>query len=346
MGRKTKDARSLPAVAQEALRRKVVRAVLTGRRQKEIAKLFEVAEKTVCKWMKRYREGGVKRLKARKRGRPSGGGKLLPWQAVRIVKIIIKRYPEQVRLPYYLWIREAVVMLIKKKFGIHLSIWTIGRYLKQWGFTPQKPVRRAFEQNPKKIKRWLKEEYPTIRKKARREKAEIHWCDEMGLRSDCAVGRSYGLRGRTPVIPGTGQRFGCNMVSSITNRGKLRFMIFQKRFNDIVFLIFLKRLVKQMKRKVFLIADRHPVHRAKKVQAWLKAHRKQIKLFYLPPYSPELNPDEMLNNDVKSNAVGHYKPHTRKEMISNVRRHLYARQRNPKLVKKYFQEKHVRYAAI
>lgn len=345
MGRKTKDARSLSASAQETLRRKAVKAIKAGRKQKEIAKLFGVTEQAICKWMKRYREGGTKRLKARKRGRPSVA-KLLPRQAAQIIKIIISRYPEQVRLPFYLWIRQAVVMLIEKKFGIYLSLWTIGRYLKGWGFTPQKPVRRAFEQNPKKIKRWLKNEYPAIRKEARREKAEIHWGDEMGLRSDHAVGRSYGLRGRTPVIPGTGQRFGCNMISSITNRGKLRFMVFQNRFTAIVFLMFLKRLVRQMKRKVFLIVDRHPAHRAKKVQKWLTTHAKQIKLFYLPPYSPELNPDEMLNNDVKSNAVGRRRPHTHEEMIQNVRRHLYTCQRKPELVKNYFQEEHVRYAAM
>lgn len=347
MGKKIEDvdARSLSGSAQEALRHKTVKAVLAGRKQKEIAKLFGIAEQTICKWAKRYRQGGMKRLKAHKRGRPSVA-KLLPRQAAQIVKIIISRYPDQVRLPFYLWIRQAVVMLIEKKFRIHLSLWTIGRYLKRWGFTPQKPVRRAFEQNPKEIKYWLKNEYPAIHKKARREKAEIHWGDEMGLRSDHAVGRSYGLRGRTPVIHGTGQRFGCNMISSITNRGRLRFMVFQNRFTAIVFLMFLKRLVRQMERKVFLIVDRHPAHRAKKNQMWLTTHSKQIKLFYLPPYGPELNPDEMLNNDVKSNAVGRRRPHTHEEMIQNVRRHLYACQRKPELVKKYFQEKHVRYAAI
>lgn len=345
MGNRITDARSLPAVAQETLRCKAVKAILAGRKQKEIAKLFDVTEQAICKWMKRYRQGGAKKLKACKRGRPNGG-KLLPRQAAQIVHIIINRYPEQVRLPFYLWIRQAVVMLIEKKFGIRLSLWTIGRYLKRWGFTPQKPVRRAFEQNPKEIKRWLKNEYPAIRKKARGEKAEIHWCDEMGLRSDHTAGRSYGLRGHTPVVLGTGQRFGCNMISSITNRGKLRFMVFQKHFTTSVFLMFLKRLIRQMERNVFLIVDRHPAHRARKVKVWLTTHAKHIKLFYLPPYSPELNPDEMLNHDVKNNAVGRRRPRTHKEMIRNVRKHLYACQRKPERVKRYFQEKHVQYAAI
>lgn len=245
-----KDTRSLSPAVQEDLRCRVVKAVLSGKKQKDVAKLFGVTEQSVCNWMKRYQEGGEKSLKARKRGRPRGG-KLLPWQCAQIARIVIHRHPDQLNLPFYLWTREAVGKLIDGKFGIGLSPWSIGRYLKRWGFTPQKPLRRAFEQNPKEVKRWLNEEYPAIRAKAKKDGAEIHWCDEMGLRSDHAVGRSYGLRGHTPVIPGTGQQFGCNMISTITNRGTLRFMVFCERFSSAVFLMFLNRLVKQMDCKHF-----------------------------------------------------------------------------------------------
>ena len=338
------DARTLSCHAQADLRLRAVQAVLSGKKQKEVGRLFGVSKHTVCRWMLRYREGGMQALKARKRGRPHRG-KLLPWQAAQIARSVIDRHPEQLKLPYYLWTREAVAELVERRFGINLSVWTIGRYLRGWGFTPQKPVRRAFEQNQEAVKRWLEEEYPAIRRQARREKAEIHWCDEMGLRSDHSAGRTYGLKGCTPVIPGTGQRFRCNMISSITNRGKLRFMIYKSSFGAAVFLMFLKRLVRQMDHRVFLIVDRHPVHRAKKVRKWVREHAHQIKLFYLPPYSPELNPDEMLNQDVKSNAVGRRRPRNQEEMIKNVRGHLRKRQRNQKLVKRYFQEKNVLYAA-
>jgi hypothetical protein len=168
----------------------------------------------------------------------------------------------------------------------------------------------------------------------------------MGLRSDHAVGRSYGRRGQTPIIPGTGQRFGCNMISAINNRGHLNFMVFKSRFDSNVFCVFLKRMVRQIKRKVFLIIDGHPVHHATKIKNWIQKHTDQIRLFYLPGYSPQLNPDEMLNQDVKSNAVGRRRAKNQPELVANTRRYLRSRQRQPHIVKRYFQEEHVRYASM
>lgn len=339
-----RDARSLPSEAQEDIRRKAVRAVFDGKKQLDVAKIFGITRQALSKWIKTYKISGVKALKARPKGRPRGGA-LLPWQAAQTVKRITDRTPEQFKLPFYLWTREAVAQLIEKRFKIRLSLWTVGRYLNRWGFTPQKPVRRAYEQNPQEIHRWLKHEYPKIHAEAKFERAMIYWADEMGLRSDHVVGRSYGLRGKTPVILGTGQRFGCNMISAITNRGSLIFMVFKKRFQDALFLDFLKRMVKQSKRKVFLIVDRHPVHRSGKVKVWLHKNSHRIRLFFLPSYSPELNPDEMLNQDIKSNAVGRQRARTQVELISTVRKHLRSRQQQPHIVKRYFKEQHVQYAA-
>jgi transposase len=335
----------LPSVAQEDLRRKVLRSIVKGAKQVEAAQLFGVTRQAVGKWVKKYREGGPRALRAKKRGRPSRSS-LLPWQAAQVAKAVVHRYPEQLKLPFYLWTREAVAELIEQKFAIRLSRWTVGRYLAQWGFTPQKPIRKAFEQDPEQVRRWLEEKYPEIRGLARQKKAEIYWGDEMGLRSDHACGRSYGRCGETPVIPGTGKRFGCNMVSAITNRGRLYFMIFKQRFRNEVFTEFLRRLIRQVPRYVFLIIDRHPVHISAQVKKWLQRHEDQIQVFYLPSYSPELNPDENLNQDVKSNAVGRRRPHDQREMVRNVRSYLYGRQRKPQFVKKYFETKSVRYAAV
>jgi len=340
---KTLDARSLPSVAQEDLRRKAVKAVLDGKTQVEAAKLFGITRQAVGKWMKAYREGGVKKLKAKRKGRPKGVS-LLPWQAAQIVKAIVGRNPDQLRLPFCLWTREAVGQYIELRFSKRLSRWTIGRYLGRWGLTPQKPMRRAYEQKPEEVKRWLEEEYPTIKRKAKEEKAEIYWGDEMGLRSDHTVGRSYGRRGQTPIIPGTGKRFGCNMISTITNYGRLSFMVFKQNFQADVFIEFLRRLIRQSNKKVFLIIDGHPVHRSGKVKKWLKKNEKNIRQFFLPGYSPELNPDEILNQDVKSNAVGRKRAKNQKELISNVRGYLWSRQRKPHIVRNYFHEKHVQYA--
>ena len=256
---KIKDARSLPSIAQEDLRIKCVKAVLDGMKQVKAAKIFGVTRQAVGKWLKTYREGGFKALKAKHRGRPRGG-KLLPWQAAQIAKTVIHRHPEQLKLPYFLWTRDSVAELIKARFGHELSRWTVGRHLKRWGFTPQKPLKRAYEQDPKAVDYWLNKEYPAIRTQAKQEMAAIYWGDEMGLRSDDQVGRTYGRKGKTPVITVTGKRFGCNMISAITNQGQLNFMIFNKRFNTSVFLKFLRRLIRQSPKKIFLIVDRHPAH--------------------------------------------------------------------------------------
>lgn len=340
-----KDARSLPAVAQEDLRQKAVKAILDGKKQLEVAKILGVARQTVGVWVKKFRHGGEKALKARGKGRPKGG-RLLSWQAAQIAKTVQDRHPEQLRLPFYLWTREAVAQLIERRFGHRLSVWTVGRYLSRWGFTPQKPVRRAYEQNPEAVRHWLKEDYPAIQRQAKREKAVIYWGDEMGLRSDHTAGRSYGRCGQTPVIPGTGQRFRCNMISAITNQGRLSFMVFKDGFNSDVFLEFLRRLLRQIQRKVFLIIDGHPVHHALKVKRWVEKHAQRINLFYLPGYSPELNPDELVNQDVKSNAVGRRRARNQQELTANTRSYLWGRQRQPHIVRRYFQEKHVRYAAM
>jgi transposase len=259
---------------------------------------------------------------------------------------VVDRYPEQLKLPFYLWTREAVAELIEQKFGIRLSIWTVGRYLARWGFTPQKPLRKAFERDPEQVRQWLEEKYPEIRRLAKQKKAEIYWGDEMGLRSDHVCGRSYGRCGKTPVILGTGQRFGCNMISALTNRGRLYFMIIRRRFRAEVFVEFLRRLVRQIPRYIFLIIDQHSVHVAAKVKKWLRKNEDRIQFFYLPSYSPDLNPDEKLNQDVKSNAVGRRRPHTHEEMVRNVRSYLYSRQKSPQIVNKYFDAESIRYAAI
>lgn len=341
---RVKDARSLSPASQEALRARVVKAVKEGLSQSEAAGTFEVARGTINRWCRGYEMEGRKALKARRRGRPPGS-QLEPLQAARTVRWILGRCPDQLRLPFSLWTRDAVRLLIEREFGLTVSVWTVGRYLKSWGLTPQKPLRRAFEQNPSAVRQWMETEYPAISREAKRLGAEIYWGDEMGLRSDHQTGTSYGRRGETPVIPGTGQRFRCNMISVITNRGKLLFMVFTQGFNVPVFLTFLKRLVRQVKRRIFLIVDGHPVHRAAAVKTWLAQQRGRVRLYFLPGYSPALNPDELLNQDVKSNALGRRRPVDQTELLGDVRGYLRSTQKQPAVVRAYFNEEHVRYAA-
>lgn len=341
---KTIDARSLPAAAQEALRRRTVQAVLDGMTHREAARVFGIARPTVSRWGSAYHQGGAKALKANRRGRPAGT-RLAPHQAALIVRLIVGRCPDQLRLPFALWTREAVQQLIATKCRLRLSVWTVGRYLKRWGLTPQKPRRRAFEQDPVAVRRWLMAEYPAIRQAAKQAGAEIHWGDEMGLRSDHQTGTSYGRKGQTPVIPGTGKRFRCNVPSTITNRGRLAFMVFRESFTNQVFLRFLRRLLRHVRRPVFLILDRHPVHLAAEVRRWVARRPDRLRLYFLPGYSPDLNPDEFLNHDVKSNALGRRRPREAADLLSSVRSYLWSTQRRPAVVRGYFQAPSVQYAA-
>ncbi len=266
-------------------------------------------------------------------------------EAEKIRKLIVGRMPDQLKLPFYLWTRAAVALLIERELGTAISLTSVGRYLKAWGMSPQKPVRRAYERNDAAITRWLRLEYPAIARDAKRDGATIYWGDEMGLRSDHVAGTSYAPLGQTPIVRATGQRFGCNMISAISNRGQLAFMVFQGSFGGALFVNFMQRLIKQAKGKVYLIVDGHPVHRSRVAKDFAEANKNSLRLIRLPGYCPELNPDELLNQDVKTNALGKSRPSNRGELIVGVRRHLHRRQKQPQLIRNLFQERHVRYAA-
>lgn len=345
---KKPDARKLPPEAQEDLRRRVVLAIHEGQCKADVARLFKVSRQSIDNWLAAVAAGGVAALKPRKRG-PKPHPTINAATAKKVVREIVNQCPDQLLLPFALWTRDAVRELLARRFGITLAVTTVGRYLKSWGLTPQKPVRRAYEKNDRAVKAWLDEEYPAIHARAKRENAEIHWGDEMGLRSDHQTGRSYSPKGQTPVIAGTGKRFSCSMISTVTNRGGLSFMVYTQKFTAAVMIGFLARLLRQqpVRRggKIFLIVDGHPVHKSAKVRRWILARSDQIELFLLPSYSPELNPDELLNQDVKSNALGRRRPRDREEMIHGVRSYLRSTQRRPDIVSAYFREEHVRYAA-
>jgi transposase len=308
-----------------------------------IAKTLCVSRRSVYKWVKVHDKSGDKGLEIHKRGRPKGA-QLQSWQSAQIVNHIKNSCPDDLSMPFFLWTRKSVGLLIQNKFNIKLSKWTVGRYLANWGFSPQKPARRAIEQNPKAIERWFEFEYPAIQKLARKDKATIHWGDEMGLRSDHNVGRTYGMKGKTPVVKRTGNRFSCNMISTITNLGKLTFMVFHENFTSKVFLQFLKRLIRQSDRKVFLIVDNHRSHKSKMVNDWLKKNVDGINVYYLPSYCPELNPDEFLNQDVKSH-LGKQRIHTRSQMLKTLNSHLKMRQKQPHIIQNFVKGCHSRYAA-
>jgi transposase len=284
------DARSLPGAAQAALRKRAVQAVLDGMTQAEAARVFGVHPNAVNRWIKRYRAGGWAALAERRRGRrPGEQAALSARQQQQVIALVRDSTPDQLGLVGSLWTREAVAELIAQRYGIRLARTTVGGYLRAWRFSPQKPKRRALEQNPAAVARWLAETYPAIVAAAKREGGVVLWLDEMGVRSDYAAGRSWAPVGRTPVIKRTGKRYGVNLISAISHEGLLRFRLFSGSFAGPVLVDFLQGLVRDLAgRKVHLIVDGHPVHHARLVSAWVAQRPTRIELHFLPGYSPEL----------------------------------------------------------
>ena len=345
MGVVVRDARRLSAEAQEDLRRRAVAAVKNGMTQAAVSTVFGVSPKTVWRWVNAFDNKGNRALRAGRRGRRPGEQKALTArQENRLRRAVLGRYPDQVSLPGLVWTRAQVRDLARRWFGVDLSLVTIGKYLRSWGLSPQKPIRKAYEQNPEAVQRWLEVEYPAIAKRAKKEKAVILWLDQTGLRSDAPVGKTWAPVGQTPVVAKTGKRFGVNVMAAISNKGELYFTCYTGSFIGPVFLAYLKRLVGHLDRKIHLIVDGHPVHRRVSVRDWLAEHVDRIEMHFLPSYSPELNPVELLNNDVKRH-VAQANPANSAQLAAAASKHLRRRQNQPEAVKALFGKAEVRYAA-
>jgi transposase len=282
-----RDFRKLDRSAQAEARRIAVGMVKSGYTRIEAAAAVGVNRRFVGKWVEAEKQAGSAALLGGKRGRRPGEQKALSAdEETRIRKLIADRCPDQLKLPFALWTREAVLALIERKTCKRLSLSAIGRYLRAWGFTAQRPVRRASERREADVQAWINDDYPGIAARAKAEKGEIQWAGETGLSNQANYGKSFAPKGETPDIPRPAARFSQSMISSLSNQGKLRFMVYDGTLNASIFLQFLKRLVKDAARKIFLIVDNLPVHRARIVTAWVAANADKIELFYLPPYAP------------------------------------------------------------
>lgn len=340
------DARKLNTETQQQLRNQAIRLKKAGKTYKEIAEIIGVDPTTPCKWYRAYLRDGKSAIKIKKRGRPKNTGRTLePEQENELRKAIQDKCPDQLKLPFALWTRRAVMQLIKQLWSIDMPIRTVGEYLKRWGFTPQRPLRKAYKQNPKAIAAWLNEDYPAIAQRARKEKAEIHWGDETGLCNDSYHGRSYAPRGQTPSIRLHPRCERVNLISSVTNQGKVRFMVYKNKMNSQTLITFMTRLIKDSDKKIFLILDNLKVHHSYVVADWLKEHKEEIELFFLPSYSPELNPDEYLNCDLKAGVHSGVPARTDKELKSKAISHLKKLQKLSGRVKKYFNHPKIAYAS-
>lgn len=338
---KKQDGRKLDHQALEAIRIQAVQRVEAGESPEDVIRILGLNRSVIYEWLAKYREGGLEALKAKAiPGRPPRlDGKQLRW----LYKAITTKNPLQHRFRFALWTRSMVRDLIRERFGVRLSDVSVGRLLKKMGLTPQKPLRRAYEQDPNRVQEWLDDEFPKIQAWAKKTGATLYFADESGVRSDFHSGTTWAPKGRTPVVAATGQRYGLNLMSAISPRGEMRFMTVEGRMNAGKFIEFLKRLLHNTERPVFLIVDGHPSHRARKVFDFVRSTHGQLRLFFLPPYSPELNPDELVWNHLKTHGVGKRIVKSREELKRLVIGHLRFLQKTPWLIRAFFREPNVRY---
>jgi len=325
----------------------VVRLHRQGLGVMRIVSLSGLSYPTVRATIERYDEGGAAAVKPARRGKRAGQGRSLSVaQEASIQRTICDKRPEQLKMEFALWSRAAVMQLIERECGITLSVRGVGTYLSRWGFTPQKPIKKAYEQRPEAVQAWLTEQYPEIEQRAKAEGAEIHWGDETALVNTDVRGRSYAPAGKTPVayaVGGTRQKL--SMIATVTNQGKTRWMIIDDAFNTDRLIEFLDALIRDAGRKVFLILDNLRVHHAKLVKAWVAERADKIELFYLPSYSPELNPEERLNADLKY-AIGSKVPaRTKARLKAAATEHMHKLEQSPERIRSYFQDPRVKYAA-
>ena len=337
---KENDARKLDRQSQETLRIRGVKAIRSGAQPKEVAKLLGVAQRTVDDWMARYANGGWDNLKRRKApGRPP----ILKTHQLKWIYETVTKDPQQLQFPFALWTRRRVQEAIKLKYGTEVSITTVGRVMSRLGLTCQKPLRKAYEQNPSLVRKWQKKEFPNIKKLAKREGAQIYFGDESGLRSDYHSGTTWAPKGRTPVVRSTGRRFSLNMISAISSKGGMRFMTVRGGVTGKVFILFLKRLILDVKGPVYLVVDGHPAHKSKRAREFVESTEGMLKLFYLPPYAPDLNPDELVWNHLKCHYIGKLCIRTGEELQKQTTHYLKSLQRKPDIIRGFFLKPSLRY---
>jgi transposase len=338
--------RGVPYAVLNERRRLAVKLREAGIPVRKVAAQCELSTHTVVEAHKAFRRGGWSAVKVKHGGRPVGSGRqLTAEQEKRIQQLIADRTPDQLKLSYALWTRQAVSELIEATYGVRLTVRNTGKYLKRWGFTPQKPLKKAYEQSPAAVEKWVGEEYPKIVKAAKQEGAEIQWGDETGLRSDDVRGRGYAPKGKTPVVLANANRAKLSVISTVTNKGQMRWKVFSGALNAKILIGFMKRLVHGRETRVFLILDNLRVHHSKAVKKWLKENEEKIAVFYLPSYSPQLNPDELLNADLKQHVTKAAPARNKLALTRTAISTLRSIQKQPRRVENYFGQKDVCYAA-
>ena len=340
-----RDGRSLDHKASEHLRLHAVERIESGERPVDVARSLGFDPAVISRWMSTYRREGIEALYSKKAsGRPP---RLSDAQVAVVRAIVVSTSPPVWRFPTVTWTRAMVSRVIEELFAVELSERQVGRILRdRMGLSPQRPLRRAFEADEVRVGAWLESEYPRIRDQAKAEGARIFFADESAVRSDYHSGTTWAPSGETPVVEKSGQRFAINLISAISPDGELRWMPVEGRMNGERFVEFLSRLIKGRRKPIYVIVDGHPSHKAKVVKRFLEDHQKRLKLFVLPPYSPQLNPDELVWNDLEHHTIGKRAFHTIGELKRLIHEHMEWLRHAPALIRRFFDEPHVRYAKL
>jgi transposase len=340
------NAKRLSPEVQYQIRKNIVRLLRKGEKPDTVAAVLDVSRSLVYATKKTYDEEGLEGIKPRTRGRKTGDKrKLTPEQEQKIIKTLIDKNPDQLSLKCCLWTRKAIHDYILRTYKIDMPLVSLGVYLRRWGFSVQRPVKRAARQEEGRVKAWIENEYPEILEKSKREDAEIYWGDETALQNTANHMKGYALKGQTPGMGIETRKMKSNRLSVVSNKGKLRFTMTQESVSADILIDFMRRLVKDSDWKVLLILDNLRAHHAKKVTAWLEKHKDEIEVFYLPPYAPEYNPDEYLNSDLKRAMEKKLLPKSENDLRKNARSFMKHKQLHPEKIQGYFRHKSTKYAS-
>jgi transposase len=335
------DGRKLKHDTLEEIRIRAVQRVEAGESPEVVIKALGFHRGQIYKWLALYREGGFDALKQKvAKGREP---KLQARALEKLYNIITSKNPTQLNFEFALWTRSMIRELIRDEFNVKLSDVSVGRLLRKLGLSPQKPLRKAYQQDPQKVQEWQEIAYPEIRKKAKKAGATLYFGDEASVRSDHHSGTTWAPVGQTPVVEKTGARFSVNMISAISPNGQLRFMTFSGKMNADKFIEFLERLIYKADKPIFLILDGHPVHKSKKVRKFVSRTKGGLELFILPPYSPHLNPDEWVWNWLKNHNIGKTTITGPDQFRACVKKYMCRLQKSTEILKGFFNDKNLAY---
>lgn len=338
-----RDGRTLDHRTLEAIRLMAVDRIREGERASEVIESYGFNRTTIYKWIKAAlrRGGGIKALRSTKAtGRPRS---LTAAQERRVFRWINGRDPRQYGLDFGLWTRTVVAELIGRKFGVQLGVTAVGELLAKLGLTPQKPLQRAYQRDPQAIERWQRETYPAIARRAKAQGAEVFFWDESGFRADTVHGKTWGIRGQTPVVERPGQRQSISAASAVTAQGAFWFCVYEGALNGELFVELLKKMMHRRRKPVHLILDSLPAHKRVLVRDYVASTEGRLTLHFLPGYAPDLNPDELVWSHVKRTGPARRPLRKGEKLREKIEEQLAKIQKLPSLIRSFFKAPSVAY---